>query len=619
MSTHGFIVGIEKYAEPKWDIEGPCLNAIAMASWLASIGVPGKNIHVFLAPSRSLTREIAALKRKSKGIDVRLVGDAESIETFWRTELTEDVPADSRLFAFWSGHGFTSKKRNRVFFCSDYQSKLPTRVFNETNFLNQLLTANFDCFSEQIVLGDVCGVYKDIPVTETSDDANLGMRQQLAYFATPEGSYAKGNDGRGVFTTVTIEVLTQINDWPAQVQFVSAMTERFAGLETQPFKIDGFSNHGQIREIVVGGNQHFRAVEELLLELDVVETVFRPHYVRTATALGIPELLRARDLRAAIRELASLGGMNAPKTIPAGLLQFLVRLSFEADLRAPIEEWLTKQASAQKNTLTEIRNKLQLESQGKVLMVITEVDVHGEITAYRPLLCSADYSILPDTGLERHAVRGWAAFEQSLQALLRPFVEGDHLSNLEIHFVAEPALFDRPFHLIPLAAKQQPIGEDAIVLVRHKQRMLSADQRLRFAWHERADALRETKPGAIKWLRVSLNNALPNEAGLCFACFKLSTPGKAKRTSRLEKDTLRRLLHLGIPYVYVPHTLDAGGWDKLEERLTALVRRTTTVGAFPSTMLEARIGGNKIATGGTLIWDDPMAMPIRVLESVRFG
>src|SRR5687768_1280049 len=121
MNIYGFIVGIEKYDEPTWDVEGPCANAIALAGWLKSLKVPGENIQVFLSSRHNFAPQIAELKRKK--VDVRLAGDANSIDTYWRTALTKNVPADSRLFVFWSGHGFTSRRRNRVFFCSDYQSK----------------------------------------------------------------------------------------------------------------------------------------------------------------------------------------------------------------------------------------------------------------------------------------------------------------------------------------------------------------------------------------------------------------------------------------------------------------------------------------------------------------
>src|SRR5262249_47252019 len=161
-------------------------------------------------------------------------------------ELHQNVPAKSRLLVFWSGHGFTSGKRRRIFFCNDYDEDLPGRVFNGTNFLNNLLTAKYASFSDQIFLADVCGTYSDIKVDDNVEELGLGERSQLAYFATPEGDYAMGDDGRGVFTSTVIEVLGHLGDWPAQQDFIRELDKAFAQGGTKPFRISGHYDQGQI-------------------------------------------------------------------------------------------------------------------------------------------------------------------------------------------------------------------------------------------------------------------------------------------------------------------------------------------------------------------------------------
>jgi hypothetical protein len=120
------------------------------------------------------------------------------------------------------------------------------------------------------------------------------------------------------------------------------------------------------------GNPHFQSLFALLTELDVVERVFRPHYLRTVSELGNPELAKAQGLAGALKELSSLRGSELTKAVPRGLLQFLARLACEKDLRAPIGLWLETHAPAQKNTLAEIRSKLELEAQNKILFIVTE-------------------------------------------------------------------------------------------------------------------------------------------------------------------------------------------------------------------------------------------------------
>jgi hypothetical protein len=624
MNTYGFIVGIEKYREEIWTVPGPCANAIAAAEWLLSTGVPGGNIRLFLWPSRDVEKEIARMQ--AAGVDVRRAGDAGSIEAFWRKELPRGVPAKSRLLVFWSGHGFTSGKRHRIFFCNDYDEDLPGRVFNGTNFLNNLMTAKYACFSNQIFLADVCGSYSDIKVDDNVEELDLRERSQLAYFATPEGDYAMGDDGRGVFTSTVTEVLGRLGDWPAQQDFIRELDKAFAQVGTKPFRISGHYDQGQIRETVVGsvpagdGNAHFQSLFALLSELDVTEGAFRPHYLRTVSELGNPELAKAQGLAGALKELSSLRDGTPGKAVPRGLLQFLLRLAGEGNLREPIESWLEKHAGGQKNTLAEIREKLAAEAQTRILLIVTAVDARERIESYKAYLCNSDFSLVPDWKSPIEKVSGSEEFERSLQKLLAQFVAEGYLANLEIHFVVDAPLFDRPFHMIPLAPGEHPIGEDVVVVVRHKQRILSSDQRLRRAWQDRAEMLRAAKPEALKWLKLLVGGELPEDKALFLATFTLPPPIEGKPAGRAEKNALLRLLKLGNPYLYLAHSGPAAAdWDKVADELTKLLRRKPTVGEFPSTFLDERIRGGRIASSGTIIWDDPMAVPFSTTEGVRFG
>lgn len=287
MSIYGFIVGIEKYDEPTWDVSGPAANAIEIANWLSSIGAPRKNIHVFLGLADKQDHRIAPLKKA--GFDVRLEVDSNSIDTFWRSEVARDVPAESCLLSFWSGHGFTSKRRNRVFFCSDFTSTaLRNRIFNSTEFLNTLLTREFACFSDQIVLADVCGVYDDIAVPDMAIELELFERKQLVFFATPEGKYADGDDGVGVFTRAVLKVLKAQKGWPQQKAFTKALEEAFQNSDVTPFRLSGFSGSREMRETVVG-----KRIESSLIQAqfddESADPDKTPSILRlSVTSLGMP-------------------------------------------------------------------------------------------------------------------------------------------------------------------------------------------------------------------------------------------------------------------------------------------------------------------------------------------
>jgi hypothetical protein len=623
MNTHALLVGIEKYDHPDWDVEGPCTNAIEVAKWLISIGSLPTRIHMFLDPAQDLDQEIENLKRA--GVQVDITTDSTTIDTFWRTKLTKGCEANSRLLIFWSGHGFTSGKGNRIFFCRDYTEELPGRVFNGSNFLRHLRTVGYRCFAEQIFLADVCGVYSDLPIVEAPEHVKQGRTLQLAYFATPEGEYAKGLEGQGVFTEEALKVLRQAGGWPDHDAFARALEGALEKIDAAPFRISGFNRRGEIQEARIGsvakiaGNVHFQSVFGLLDDLDVTADVFLPHYLRTVTDLGDPALAKAQGLVGTVKMLSSLSDGDAIRA-PEGLLQFLLRLAGEPALKQPIGDWLEKHAAARKNTLHRIKKKLEVEAQQKILMILVEInDEKREIAAFKPYLCNNDFSLVAGRSFERRAVDDWDDFTRSLQELLREFTVQGRLSNLEIHFIADAPLFDRPFHLIPVAPEQDsPIGEQAVVVLRHRQRALSSDRLVRDRWTEYADALRPTPTNELRWLKIDPGKvALPEEKGLCFAGFILPLSQQGGVACESEKQRLHQLLNIGAPYLYLPHVApQEADWRAIETALTKLLANIKTLDRFPAAFTTARSRGSDFACQATILWDDPLFNPFTSTKGV---
>ncbi len=118
------------------------------------------------------------------------------IDTFFRTELAEDRPANSKLLVYWSGHGYVMNDGTRIFICRDYtEEKLHNRVFNASNFRRYLRSAEFGCFRDQILIVDVCGTYgNELRFSPDRSDPGISIvgTKQTMYFATPEGKYALG-------------------------------------------------------------------------------------------------------------------------------------------------------------------------------------------------------------------------------------------------------------------------------------------------------------------------------------------------------------------------------------------------------------------------------------------
>lgn len=616
--THALVVGIEKYnyPDPSWSVSGPCANALAITEWLLSIKTPPCNVNLFLSPIQDLSQRINTLKKR--GVRITCPANWETIDTFYRQQLPTNCPAKSRLLVYWSGHGFTSKTRNRIFICGDYTQELKTRVFNATNFLLNLRSSTYQCFTDQIFFADACAIYSDLPLVDTIEaPERLDATQQLACFATPEGQYAYSSNGRGLFTETVLEVLRQTKGWPLDRQaFWNTLENALKRIGETPFRISGFDNNQERTETLVGsvpnetGNEFFKSVYILLSGINLPDSVFRPHYLRTVNDLGNPALANAQGLTGMIRELSLLSDALISGQVPHGLLQFLSRLAQEDSLKQPIGEWLANNAKAQ--DLATIRQRLQVEGQSKILVVRVEDDKKNKITGYQPFLKNSDFSAVK--GWETHVttVNEWDDFQQMFQQLLVKLRDEGWLCNLQIHFSVDPPLFHRPFHQIPVSPEGIPLGEQFVVLLRYRSReVLFSNQGLREPWERWADALRPLLPKRLKLVKIDSGiSILPRNQGLCFTSFVLTPADEASVTYNDEKRIMARLLRYGAPYLYWPHRLPAGADEKtIKKNLKKMLKLLPTLAAFPGLLMRERNRGNEFASHATLLWDDPQFSP----------
>src|SRR5262249_18351994 len=154
-----FIVGIECYDQPGWDVAGPCLNAIKIANHLVdTVENPG-NIFVFTNLARTDSDAASKYKKdaldrlKGLGIHVQEDFNRNTIDTAFR----KLGGRKGRLLFYWSGHGYTDNSGNRIFICPDYRSAgFANRVFNATRRFDWLHSSDFAGLTEQILLADVC-------------------------------------------------------------------------------------------------------------------------------------------------------------------------------------------------------------------------------------------------------------------------------------------------------------------------------------------------------------------------------------------------------------------------------------------------------------------------------
>ena len=111
MTTFAVIIGIEQYEIKDWAVKAPAANAIAVAKWALSAGIDPQQIFLFVS---KLDEELAA----PTGVTVRGT-TLRDIDTILRNELRK-AEENSTLLFYWSGHGMTDERGQRLFFCSDY-------------------------------------------------------------------------------------------------------------------------------------------------------------------------------------------------------------------------------------------------------------------------------------------------------------------------------------------------------------------------------------------------------------------------------------------------------------------------------------------------------------------
>jgi hypothetical protein len=355
----------------------------------------------------------------------------------------------------------------------------------------------------------------------------------------------------------------------------------------------------------------FDSVMALLQPCKISDGELQQDFLPTVRHLRLPGLNRARSLAEMVRELASLRDATVDDIIPSGLLQFLMRLQRRPPLREPITRWLEKNAASQSSDMETITQLLKQESQDKILLV--EIAYGREsISGYELYVRTYDLQPLPGGKSQVRSVNNWDDFCAKLAADIGTLLQSYQLA--EIHFLADPPLFDRPFHTIPLA-DGTALGLAAVVVVRHRARARPTRRYVTQSWNDYADSLRHLKASELSVVPVAVGGAdlKREEKGLCCATFLVSGLATSGSALSMEKQTLQQLLAGGAPYICWLHTLP--GPDGLNS-ITAEIRSwlkdcNWTLDQIPYIFTDKRSRNNPFAVGGTLLWDDskPVLFP----------
>jgi hypothetical protein len=243
-NLYALIVGIEKYDLPGWNRSGPVAGAIEMAYWCTRIGVPFKNLYMFLSindQDAAWEKELKDQLGHFKKSGAKIVEDSklDAIDTFWREKLPKLANGDSKLLVYWCGHGVTRSDRDRVLLHTDYNPhQLSGRVTSFNNFRATLATHAYHKFQEQLIVADVCGDFREQVSPNALPPAYpVESITQHCYFATVDGQPTQIQKGMGQFTHSTLEVLSEYHAWPSLDDLKTRMDKTFRNGSLNPFKI----------------------------------------------------------------------------------------------------------------------------------------------------------------------------------------------------------------------------------------------------------------------------------------------------------------------------------------------------------------------------------------------
>ena len=591
------LVGIGRYEQAGWNVDGPLAVVSDVARWLLALKDVTLQLDLFVDKDASLHDDIVKAT-DLKRLRVHRDTSATELNRFAREQLPVDAPPGAHLFFFWSGHGMTcDTSDHRVYACGDYRDGRVDAFFNASNFVRYLRTSAFSAFSKQIVLADVCGVYRH-QASVTLEPLKQVKRPQVVRFASLAGDTAKAAAAGGTFAKTVLAVLSAAPGYPHDL---AKLEDDFhaAGLRADPQTIADAAG--------LSGNASRGALLESawkLLDGQDAHALFAHHYERTVADLGLPA--KAHDLASALQDLCEMRDEKGP--VPHGLMQFMMRLATVPTLTAPVAEWLDVEARSQPYSRREITDKLAREALQRLLLVEVRQEA-GEITGLRPYLCRTDISFDLAHPFGETVVRGWQAFESAMQAVLAEVAPHYPIDEMQIQFMIDLPLLDRPFHRIP-TPDGRPLGQQARVVLRDRGRVLSTNPKTLKKWADYASGLRGQNPGEVRWIRVDDGPNIPDGQGLCFAAFSLPHPVEGVPPGR-GKEVLRRVLNLGTPFLYVRHQppRTPGDWGDVARALQLLSAGLGSIEDFVERFHDARLRGDEDAQQASLVWDDPSFNP----------
>jgi hypothetical protein len=233
--TIAVLVGIEEYADPgvATTLKATCLDAVRVALKMPQIGVKPEHTFLFLQPRKREGTEHTDYQALLHSLDPRIkprTCEQKVLSDFWRDELQTLQAGNpgSRLFFYWSGHGFSDANAGvPLLLCRDYTGKLTDRVLNREELLTRLHSTDYENLESQLLLFDACA--NNIPTGGTAGTTNATWSNavdQVSIAAAPRGTYAHGDETGGQFTRVVLDAVGACDTWPDPPAFWTDLKAR---------------------------------------------------------------------------------------------------------------------------------------------------------------------------------------------------------------------------------------------------------------------------------------------------------------------------------------------------------------------------------------------------------
>ena len=635
MSDYALVVGIETYqADCAPPLQGPALDALRFALWLAKTGVPPQNILLFHNKSNAwngdLENKFESVLLELQARNVRLRGEPTwaAIEKAWREELLEGPENKGTLWLYWSGHGVAFSEDREALLCSDMHYRDPAFVYL-SELTQSFLSQEYSRFQTQRLIVDACSEQRSYDALEvkavrepTRFKEVLGS-DQTVWNAVAMGETARAEEGGSLFTRVLLGKLEGLARWPADIEaFYREIDKAIEDIAEDPTKRPRLRIKSRYYEngFLQDGDHRVAECREILKALaasKVPYEKYQPLYQRTVGNLAPDDRMsHASTLTAMIQVLLDLHPEVQFGGVSRAMAEFLARAvrDFPADT-GPVRDWISRRIPAGGLATVEAALRKERPDLALAIMLMEAPSADGF-----PVQMSA---CLADAGFSR-LVRQWEVCEsrelEDLKAKVHDILfDARSLGvkqnvKLTVHIYANPPLLALPFHALPVnpaSKKDNRVFSQFDPLVLRSRARLRRDDILynMEAWQEKLKALRSRQGSEISFHpALCWKDTIQDEFATVDGLLLIRDVVGSVRS---EQELLEAALQCGLPLVSW-RVEPPDSWDDFEEKLKNAFKKFGNISESPQKFRDVR-NTEEWARQTALLWDDDDNEPLRTL------